>query len=181
VGEYNSLVAPGSDFTLTAVAGHPSGVFDRVQFFANGRLLGAGSLSGQSIYSFNWKALGRGNYSISVNAIDGAGIPVSTPVKFYVDKSPEIAIISPADSSHFSLVTNLSIVARATQVDGSIKRVDFYANGRLIGSASDIAAGIIRFTWKNVPNGQVTLKAVAVDDLGVSATSKTIIVRVEKP
>src|SRR5262249_21979478 len=36
----DSLVTPGSDLTLTAVASHPSGVIDKVQFFVNGRLLG---------------------------------------------------------------------------------------------------------------------------------------------
>jgi hypothetical protein len=58
--------------------------------------------------------------------------------------------------------------------------VDFYANGRLIGSASDIATDTFSFTWRNVPAGKHTLKAVAVDDLGVSETSKSITLSVEK-
>lgn len=83
------LVAPGSNLTLTAVASHPSGVIDKVQFFANGRLLGEGSVSGPKTYSFNWKVLQPGNYSIAVLAIDGSGIPtISRAVNFEVGTSP---------------------------------------------------------------------------------------------
>jgi hypothetical protein len=84
------LVAPGSDLMLTAVASHPSGIINKLQFFANGRLLGQGSLSGPSTYILNWKGVEEGNYSIAAIAIDGLGIPtVSTPVKFKVAKKRE--------------------------------------------------------------------------------------------
>ena len=79
------LIAPGSDLTLTAVATHPTGIINKLEFFANGRLLGKGSLSGPGTYTFNWKKLQRGNYSIAAIATDGSGIAtVSTPVKFIV-------------------------------------------------------------------------------------------------
>lgn len=85
----DSLVAPGSNLTLTAVASHPSGVIDKVQFFANGRLLGEGTLSGPKSYSFNWKGLQPGEYSIAAIAIDGSGIPtLSRAVKFQVGTPP---------------------------------------------------------------------------------------------
>jgi len=61
-----------------------------------------------------------------------------------------------------------------------IRRVDFYDNGVLLGSATDIATESFRFTWRNIPAGQHTLKAVAVDDLGVSESSKPITVNVQK-
>lgn len=177
----DSLVAPGSDLTLTAVASHPSGVINKVQFFAGSRLLGEGSLSGPNTYSFKWIRLPRGNHSISVIAIDGSGIPtVSTPVKFKASNPPRVAIISPTNSAQFLSSTSLNIVAEATQIDGSIKRVDFYADGRLIGSDSEIVhTERFEATWTNVTTGLHELKAVAVDDLGVSATSKPITVKVE--
>lgn len=85
----NALLAPGSDLTLAAVAIHPSGVINKLQFFANGRLLGEGSLSGPNTYTFNWKGLQRGTYSIAAIAIDGSDIPtVSIPVKFIVGSRP---------------------------------------------------------------------------------------------
>lgn len=176
-----ALVAPGSDLTLAAVASHPSGVITKVQFFANTRLLGEGRLSDANTYTFNWKRLERGNYSIAAIAIDGSGIPtVSTPVKFMVGKRPEVAIISPSGTTHVSSSTTVSITASARQADGSIKRVDFYADDQLIGSASNIATEVFRFTWSNVPAGKHILKAIAVDDLGISETSKALTLSVEK-
>jgi uncharacterized repeat protein (TIGR01451 family) len=177
----NALIAPGSDLTLAAVATHPSGVINKLQFFANGRLLGEGSLSTANTYTFNWKGLQRGTYSISAIAIDGSGIPtLSTPVKFIVGKRPEVAIIEPTVRPKFLLSSNLSIAARATQVNGSIRRVDFYANNQLIGSASDIATETFRFIWRNVPVGNHTLKAVAINDLGLSETSKLVTLSVDR-
>jgi uncharacterized repeat protein (TIGR01451 family) len=177
----NALVPPGSDLIVAASAMHPAGVIKKLQFFANGRLLGEGSLSEANTYTFNWKGLQRGSYSMSAIAIDGSDIPtVSTPVKFVVGKRPEVAIISPAHAPLGSVPTNLIIAATAKQSDGAIRRVDFYANGRLIGSASDIATDTFSFIWRNVPAGKHTLKAVAVDDLGVSETSKSITLSVEK-
>jgi TonB family protein len=52
--------------------------------------------------------------------------------------------------------------------------VDFYANDKLIGSASDYRAERFYVTWREVTPGQYTLKAIAVNDLGVSASSKTV-------
>jgi hypothetical protein len=68
----------------------------------------------------------------------------------------------------------------ATQFEGSIKRVDFYANDKLIGSASDYRAERFYVTWREVTPGQYTLKAIAVNDLGVSASSKTVNITVAK-
>ena len=177
----DALIAPGSDLTLAALATHPSGVIKKLQFLANGRLLGEGSLSDANTYTFNWKAARRGDYSIAAIALDGSDIPtVSIPVKFIVGKRPEVTIISPGDASRVSASTNVSIAVRAKQVEGSIRRVDFYADGKLIGSASDIVTETFRFTWRNVPAGKHTLKAIAFDDLGVSETSDSITLSVEK-
>ena len=80
-----SLVAPGPYIKLTAVAKHPSGVIDKVQFFEYGKLLGEGTLIGQDTYSFNWKYSYSGIHSISVIAIDGSGIPTrSASVQFKI-------------------------------------------------------------------------------------------------
>jgi len=101
-------------------------------------------------------------------------------VKFKASNPPRVAIISPTNSAQFLSSTSLNIVAEATQIDGSIKRVDFYADGRLIGSDSEIVhTERFEATWTNVTTGLHELKAVAVDDLGVSATSKPITVKVE--
>jgi len=176
----DSLLEPGPDFTLAAVASHPSGVINKVEFFANGRLLGEGSLSGENTYTFNWKSPHRGKYSIAAIAIDGSGIRTfSAALELRIGKRSEVVITSPGDSARFSAPTNLNITAKARQPDGFISRVDFYADDRLIGSVLSPAETFI-FIWRNVPEGQHTLKAVAVNDVGVTESSKAITVKIGK-
>ena len=74
----------------------------------------------------------------------------------------------------------MNLEARATQFEGSIKRVDFYTNDKLIGSASDIDTERFYFTWRGVIPREYTLKAIAVNDLGVSGSSKTLNITVAK-
>lgn len=176
----NVVVAPGSDLTLAAVATHPSGVIHRLQFFANGRLLGEGSLATGNTYTFNWKEVRRGTYAITALATDGSDIPtISTPLEVIVDSRPEVSIIAPTKPSNVTAPINLTIAARAKQANGSIRRVDFYANNKLIGSASDILTETFSFTWRNVAVGTHTLKAVAINDLGLSETSKLVILNID--
>ena len=177
-----SLIAPGPDLTLTAVASHPSGVIDKVQFFSHDRLLGEGTLTGQHTYSFTWKGDKRGTHSVAVIAIDGSGIPtLSATVKFTLDIPPEVVITSPPDSARFTASTNVRITATAKDAWGAISNVDFYANDHLIGRAWNTGTGKFSFTWRNVPEGQYTLKAVVVNEAQVSGTSKPVTVRIENP
>ena len=75
----------------------------------------------------------------------------------------------------------MSITATAKHDYEFIRRVDVYANDKLIGSAERVDAESYRFTWINVPEGQYTLKAVAMTDSELSGTSKPVIIKVEKP
>lgn len=177
----NAVLAPGSDLTLAAVATHPSGVIRKLQFFANGRLLGEGSLATANTYTFNWKEVRRSTYAITAIAIDGSDIPtLSTPVKIIVDSRPEVSIIAPTKPPNVTASINLTITARAKQANGSIRRVDFYADDQLIGSASDILTETFSITWRNVPVGNHKLKAVAINDLGLSETSELVTLNVDR-
>ncbi len=176
----DSLVPPGSELVLKAVVSHPSGVIDKVQFFSYSRMLGEGILSGQNTYTLNWKEPPIGQQTISIIAIDGSGIPsLSTPVKFRVGRAPEVAITSPIDAARLTASTNVSITATAKHDYEFIRQVDVYANDKLIGSAYRIDAEGFRFTWINVPEGQYTLKVVAMTESELSGTSKPVTVKVE--
>ena len=178
----DSLVPPGPELVLKAVVSHPTGVIDKVQFFSHSRMLGDGTLSGQNTYTFNWKEPQIGHQTISIIAIDGSGIPtLSVPVNFRIGKAPEVAITSPTAAARLSASTNMSITATAKHDYEFIRRVDVYANDKLIGSAERVDAESYRFTWINVPEGQYTLKAVAMTDSELSGTSKPVIIKVEKP
>ena len=82
--------------------------------------------------------------------------------------APSVVLTSPPDGSTFNAPASIVIEASATDGDGSIARVDFYANGSAIGSA---AAPPYRMIWSGVQAGVYSLSAIATDNAGATATS----------
>ena len=174
----NHCFFPGKDLTLEAVVQHPSGVINKLEFFNKGQSLGDGTLSGTDMYNLKLQEVKRGNYSITVMALDGSGIPtISGPVEFRIGEPPQV-VISPTNSATFFGTGNLDLVATAKSAGGTIVRVDFYDDDRLIGSNAGFDDAKFVFTWRYVPEGEHVLKAIAVDDLGASVTSTPVKIRV---
>ncbi len=175
-----ALIEPNSIITLSADATDPSGDIAKVEFFANDRLIGAGKLAKQNQYTLDWK-VDRSIYSIVAVVTNSVGVTTtSPPATVTVSKEPLVSLVDPSTRRPLIGPTNLSLEAMATQFEGSIKRVDFYANDKLIGSASDDATERFLVTWRGVTPGEYTLKAIAVNDLGVSVSSKTVDITVAK-
>ena len=72
----------------------------------------------------------------------------------------------------------INISANASDADGSVSRVDFYAGAQLVGTdyASPYAVN-----WGSVPAGTYSLTAVATDDRGAATTSARVTVHVNQP
>jgi hypothetical protein len=89
--------------------------------------------------------------------------------------SPTVSITSPANNSAFTAPANISINASTSDSDGTIDKVDFYANSAFIGSDS---SSPYSFAWGNVGAGNYSLVAVATDNQGRSSTSAAVNVSV---
>jgi hypothetical protein len=68
--------------------------------------------------------------------------------------------------------------ADATDADGSIAKVEFYANGLKIGESTEPP---YCYWWTNVAVGFYTITAVATDDQGATGTSAPVTVEVRHP
>jgi peptidoglycan/xylan/chitin deacetylase (PgdA/CDA1 family) len=90
-------------------------------------------------------------------------------------QAPSVAITSPASGS--PVKGNVKITASAGDALSGVVRVDFYANGVLIGSRSG-SPYLIAWQTNKLSRGQYTLTAVAYDAAGNSATSAPVTVRV---
>ena len=84
---------------------------------------------------------------------------------------PTVSISSPTNNATFPAPTNLTISATATDGDGTITNVEFYAAGFLIGRDT---TSPYSFTWTNAPIGTFALTARAYDNLGAISTSSVV-------
>jgi regulation of enolase protein 1 (concanavalin A-like superfamily) len=92
-----------------------------------------------------------------------------------INSAPTVALISPAAGSSYSAPGSIPLEAAATDRDGSVARVEFYANGALVGSAT--AAPYV-FTWTNVNAGHYGLTARAYDNGGAATESEAVSITV---
>ena len=84
--------------------------------------------------------------------------------------APSVNITSPTNGASFSAGTSISVTANATDADGTITQVEFFANGTSLG-VDATAPYSIDYT---VPQGATNLTATATDDDGATSTSASL-------
>ncbi|MEO6929208.1 MAG: Ig-like domain-containing protein, partial [Casimicrobiaceae bacterium] len=129
--------------------------------------------------------LGKFKYIMNLNAF--MALDVNGDVWLYkpvgwsnpdTGQPPVVSLTSPANGASYVAPTSVVVSANASDVDGSVTRVDFYAGGALIGSASSAPYSV---TWSNVAAGSYSLTAKAVDNAGASTTSAAVSITVTAP
>jgi len=88
---------------------------------------------------------------------------------------PLVSIISPGDGTEFSESEEITIAADASDNDGSVVLVEFFASDAKIGQAG---AEPYAITWTDIEPGDYTLTAVATDDKGHKRTSNRVSIKV---
>jgi hypothetical protein len=84
---------------------------------------------------------------------------------------PSVSLSSPSDGATFTEPATVPIVANATDTDGTIRQVDFFAGSTLLGTMTNSP---FNFTWTNVVAGSYSLTARATDDGGGTSTSSPV-------
>jgi acid phosphatase type 7 len=87
---------------------------------------------------------------------------------------PSVAITSPTSGASFTAPASVTIAASASDSDGSVASVAFYAGGSLLGTDTSSPYSIV---W-NAPVGAHSLTAVATDNLGGARTSTPVSIAV---
>ena len=88
---------------------------------------------------------------------------------------PAVSITSPTNGATYTAPANITVTTSASDADGSVTKVDFYANSTLIGTAT---ASPYTVNWNNVASGSYSLTAVATDNSGAHTTSAAVSVSV---
>ena len=162
--------------TFSANATDDVGVV-RVEFFANGTLLGGDDAGPFSISA----TLAAGTHAITAKAVDTAGasttssavtITVREPT---VNQPPTVSVTAPTESAAFLSTDNIPFSANASD-DSGVERVEFYANSSLVGT--DSAAPYSTST--TLQPGTYAVTAKAYDAAGVSGTSAAVTITVRE-
>jgi hypothetical protein len=91
------------------------------------------------------------------------------------NQPPSVSLTMPNDGATFVAPATITVSAAASDVDGTVTRVDFYEGGTLVGSDTSSPFTI---AWSDVAAGSDTLTAVATDDDGATTTSAPVTVTV---
>ncbi len=154
----------------------------RVEFYANGALIGTDTSKG---YSFTWTNPAQGTYALTAIAFDSAGgqaTSAARSISVAANQPPTVTLTGVANNALIALPATITLKAnaKAPEDNDTVTKVDFFANGTLIGTDTSKA---FTFAWTNPAPGSYTLTAVATDGQGAQTTSaaRTITVAANAP
>jgi len=160
-----------TNLTLTASASDSDGTISQVEFFQGSTSLGVKT---GSPYQITWTNATTGVYALTARATDNLGIISTSSVNtIVVDNPPMVTLTVPTGGSTFTVPTNITVTATASDSDGTVIEVDFYAGTAWIGASQGSPYTI---TWSNAPAGTFALTATATDNLGGLSTSAAVYV-----
>ncbi len=163
----------GTPVLLTADANDPDGVVTKVEFYANGVLLGEAV---SSPYEFSWTNALPGTHTLQAVVTDDGGktttsLSTAIVITDLINQPPTVTLTSPVAGAIFEVGEPILITADANDNDGSIARVAFYADGALLGEATQTP---YEFSWTNATEGMHTVHAVVTDDGALTGTSESV-------
>lgn len=91
------------------------------------------------------------------------------------DSPPVVALTNPAPGLVLLAPASVALGAEAYDVDGTVTKVEFYANALKIGTVTN---GPRTMTWSNVAAGNYLLRAVATDNAARTGTSAPVTLHV---
>jgi len=167
----NSYIAPAT-ITIETTVSDPDNNLSRVEFYQG--TLKIGELSA-SPYTFVWKDVAEGTYSLTAIAIDQLNLrTTSLAVSVTVEKSasatnqlPNVSI-SVTNRKKPRKHDNVTILAEATDPDGNINKV-VLKNGDVVIEEKYSAPFI--FIMSDVDTGRYDIQVIAFDNLGASNTA----------
>ena len=175
----NQAFVSGQAITISATASDPDGTVAKLEFLADGAVIG--SLT-TSPFTKVWSGASAGPHVITVRATDNVGaVTLSTPVTITVNSGslPIVALTSPIIGDTFAAGGVFILSAAPSSAGGAIVKVDFYSGGTtLLGTVTNAPYVL---NWGGVGPGTYSITAKATDARGAVATSASVNVRAITP
>lgn len=141
-----------------------------------------------------------GQTNIRTVEVDLCPSPLMTPVNYIIgfpssavafitppgvsNIPPVVSIVGPTNGAVFTAPANISLLAKASDPDGVVTNVEFFAGGTDLGRGLPVVldplpnggvTGLVYFfSWQNIPANAYSLTAVATDDGGLLTTSAVV-------
>jgi Domain of unknown function (DUF1929)/Bacterial Ig domain len=116
--------------------------------------------------------------------VNSAGVPsvapivsVAPPTSPPPNSPPTVQITQPANGASFPFKSDITITANASDSDGTVRKVEFFAGTAKLGEA---ATAPYSFVWHKSGPGTYPLTARATDNQGAATTSATVTVTMRK-
>src|SRR5205085_1358365 len=121
----------------------------KVDFFAGSTLIGTDTTSP---YSITWSNVAAGTYRLTAVATDDDGATTTSAARTITvsgaaNQPPTASLTAPANGATFTAPATITVSANASDTDGTISKVDFFAGSTLIGTDTTSPYSI---TWSNV-------------------------------
>jgi Bacterial Ig domain len=170
----------GATIPFSATASDADGTIEAVAFYVDSDWY---ETLYSSPYGISLPNAAPGVYTLTAIAWDNAGAssmasltlivewPSSGPSPEPSNQPPLVSLTAPASGAAYNAPASITVSATASDVDGTIAQVEFYANGTLIYSNT---SSPYSFSWTDVSAGNYSLAAVARDDLGATTVSSTL-------
>jgi hypothetical protein len=129
-------------------------------------------------YTATWTPTALGTYKISASATDNDGNVTNSAqvnVTVVLQPPPSISITGPTSGSIVTVGTSLTVTASASSPDGTIKQVQFFSGGSLIGTSTTPPYSV---AYTPTSTGVYDFTAVATDNSNATTTSGTTVVEV---
>lgn len=153
----------------------PNGhVITKVQFLSGSTVIAE---TATSPYTTTWSGVGAGSYSVVARLVyDGSLSLDSAPVSVSVSgATPTIAITSPTSGASATAPGKVTVKADVAANGQTISKVQFFANGTLIGESSTAPYSV---AWSSIAAGSWNLQATALYGQGSSVSSTPVTLNV---
>ena len=170
-----AFTAPAS-LTLEADAIDLDGTITNVEFYQGTVRIGQDATSP---FAFSTNGVSIGSYVYRVVATDNSGARgTSAVVNVTVNPNtfPAVSLTNPPNNTTLTAPASLTLAANATDLEGPVASVAFYAGPNLLGTDT---TGPFTFDWSGIGTGAYALRAIATDAGGLSTTSAVVNLLVE--
>ncbi|MFN1516048.1 chitinase C-terminal domain-containing protein [Vibrio owensii] len=168
----SASITAGDVVNLAADAADTDGSISKVEFFVDGALVGT---STAAPFTASWTAT-EGAHEFSTKAYDDKNaVSVASAVTLTVNagqpgnEAPTVDVALSATS--VELGATVTVTANAADADGTVAKVEFFAAGSLVGTATT-APYAVDFTPAQA--GSVSIYAKATDDAGATTDSSLV-------